>query len=398
MSFEISILSFLACIATGYILSKTNAFSFLNNRDSRFDTLDGLRGFLALSVFFHHFATTYYWKVNGTWLMPPELVYQNYGTVGVSIFFMMTGFLFTLKLINSKWKTDWLKFFESRTFRIFPLYFFAVLFIVAIVFHNSNYQLNSPPHELIRQLLRWGIFHGISINNYEDTGRIIAGVDWTLKYEWLFYASLPAISIILSKGKKVINYLLCSLALVFFFQPIESDSLSSKYAILFLAGGVSAHIVVLGGSYTLPKIASKLTSLATLMLLAGIMLYPRAFDFIHIMMMFIFFTLIALGNDLFGVLRLNAARVLGEISYSAYLLHGLLLYILFTQLAILDITTLSANQYSLIMPITGVLVVLLSAITFLCIEKPFIEYGRQYNLSRLLRSISAKVKTLRGQA
>lgn len=398
MSFEISILSFLACIATGYTLSKTSAFSFLNNRDSRFDTLDGLRGFLALSVLSHHFATTYYWKLNGHWLMPPELIYQNYGTVGVSIFFMMTGFLFTLKMINSKWKTDWLNFFESRIFRIVPLYFFAVLFIVTIVFHNSNYQLNSTPHELMRQLLRWGIFHGISINNYEDTGHIIAGVDWTLKYEWLFYTSLPAISIILSKGKKTINYLLCSLILVFFFQPVESDSLSSKYAILFLAGGVSAHIVTLSGSYTLPQIASKPTSLAVSMLLIGIMLYPRAFDFFHIIIMFIFFTLIALGNDIFGILRLNSARILGEVSYSAYLLHGLVLYILFTQLTILDTTTLSANQYSLIMPIIGVLVVLFSAITFLFIEKPFIEYGRQYNLSRILRSISAKAKELLGKA
>jgi peptidoglycan/LPS O-acetylase OafA/YrhL len=41
------------------------------------------------------------------------------------------------------------------------------------------------------------------------------------------------------------------------------------------------------------------------------------------------FVLIAAGTTLFGFLRLAALRLLGDMSYSIYLLHGLLLYCVF---------------------------------------------------------------------
>jgi peptidoglycan/LPS O-acetylase OafA/YrhL len=45
--------------------------------------------------------------------------------------------------------------------------------------------------------------------------------------------------------------------------------------------------------------------------------------------LFLIFALIVCGNDLFGILVAPAARILGAISYSIYLLHSLFLYAYF---------------------------------------------------------------------
>ena len=133
---------------------KLKYFPFLDERSSRFESLDGLRGFLAISVFFHHFAVTYHWKIHGIWTKPPpEIYYLNYGKVGVAIFFMITGFLFISKISKSNEKIDWPKLYESRFFRIVPLYLFALALISLIVFHNSEYQLNSQPIDLLKQYM-----------------------------------------------------------------------------------------------------------------------------------------------------------------------------------------------------------------------------------------------------
>jgi len=372
------------------MLSKAKAFSFLNNREPRFETLDGLRGFLAISVFFHHFVITYYWKINGIWTRPPEDYYQNYGKVGVALFFMITGFLFISKLISSKWNIDWLKIFESRLFRIMPIYIFALALITAIVFHNSNYQLNSSPYEIFKQYVGWAIFYGSNINEFKNTRTIIASVDWTLKYEWVFYISLPIISAILSRRNIIVNYLLCGVILLLFIFPISFKDFSTAYAILFLIGGISAYIVKLESQLS-TKINSRIVSTLALTLLFSMLFYPNTFDLIHVIIMSAFFMLIVLGNDIFGLLRLHSAKLLGEISYSIYLLHGLVLYVIFTQLSVFDLTTFSVNEYSIFMPIVGTVVVLFSSVTFLCIEKPFIIYGRKNNLILFVKNFSAYV-------
>jgi len=80
---------------SSYLIRK-KCFCFLNERQNRFSNLDGIRGFLALAVFFHHFTVTYYWKVNGVWAAPDNIILRNLGKFGVAIFFMITGFFLLL--------------------------------------------------------------------------------------------------------------------------------------------------------------------------------------------------------------------------------------------------------------------------------------------------------------
>lgn len=386
MNFEFSILSFIACLGTAGILAQSRFFSFLDDRVSRFDTIDGLRGFLALSVMFHHFVITYYWKLNGYWDNPPEKYYENYGKVGVAIFFIITGFLFTSKLLKSKGHISWLKIYESRIFRIIPLYLFSVLCIVFIVFHNTDWQLASSPGSTLIALTKWFTFHGGIINDFPETRRIIAGVDWTLKYEWLFYLSLPLLAFTLYKGKRLGAFALLMFSFFSFLYPFSFIAFSSKYFILFAIGGAVSGIIRYQ-NHVAEIMRAKPTSLLTLALVFFSLFYPGTLDLVHIIAIGILFVMVAMGNDIFGILRSKQARLLGEISYSIYLLHGITLYVLFTQSSLIIVPKLTPGDYMLLMPFVGIVVVSVAAITFLLIEKPFITFGHRHYFSMKIMAL-----------
>ena len=90
------------------------------------------------------------------------------------------------------------------------------------------------------------------------------------------------------------------------------------------------------------------------------------------------FTLIALGNDLFGLLKNNALKLMGEISYSTYLLHGIFLFVIIRFGYGIEATkNLSAINFCMMMfAITPVLIGL-SFVTYIFIEKPFIKRSKR---------------------
>ncbi|RUQ31723.1 MAG: acyltransferase [Candidatus Competibacteraceae bacterium] len=384
INFWISIFSFVCFIGVARLLTQLKSFSFLNGRSSRFETVDGLRGFLALSVFFHHFVITFYWKLNGAWTRPPEDYYQNYGKVGVGIFFMITGFLFVSKILKDKESLNWLKLYESRFFRIFPLYVFAVVSITIVAFDSAGYQLNSSLEDILKQLIRWGLFIGGNINEFQDSWIVIAGVDWTLKYEWLFYFSLPFLSFALLKGRLPAVAIIIFLCIVFFVRPIGFTVFTTKYFLLFAVGGISSWLVS-SHSFKIDLSGSKIASIVAVLFILSSLFYPRTFDLFHVMIISLLFVFVVLGCDLFGLLRMKSAIILGEISYSIYLLHGLVLYFIFTHLQVVDIKNMDSTTYSLFMPLIGIVVIILSSLTYLFIEKPFLEIGKEYRITKALK-------------
>lgn len=367
------------------LISSHKSFSFILHRKNRYRGIDGLRGFLTISVLFHHFIITWYWKVSGKWARPPEDYYQNYGRVSVAIFFMITGFLFISKILNDNGKTNWLELYESRIFRIYPLYLFALLLITVIVLISSNFELKISLVEIISQYARWLFFYGNLINNFPDTKIIIASVDWTLHYELAFYLSLPILSIVITRFNKIGAIFLFVLSVVLFLKPTISYSIDTSLILLFAIGGLSAYI---NRRYQIPVsiIKSNLVSILSLLIVGFTIFYPKTFDSLHLLLISLFFILVVLGNDLFGIFSLKSATLLGEISYSIYLLHGIVLYLAFSVFNIATIKNITLQEYLIFMPIICVVVVFISAVTFIIVEKPSMEFGRKHIFSQAVTS------------
>ncbi|MBS1781315.1 MAG: acyltransferase [Bacteroidetes bacterium] len=85
--------------------------------------LDSVRGLAALSIMWLHFAGTITPSGSvSSFFMKTASVFQT----GVPLFFVLSGFLITRILLNSKSDTNYFSsFYMRRALRIFPLYYFV---------------------------------------------------------------------------------------------------------------------------------------------------------------------------------------------------------------------------------------------------------------------------------
>lgn len=336
----------------------------------RFVPIDGLRGYLAFFVFLHH---CHYWHgllCTGSW-GPSSLLGDKLGSSSVALFFMITGFLFSSRLLDARHASlDWLRLMVSRVTRLTPLYGFAMLVLFAFIGHLTDWRLHVSPGQLARQMAWWLAFNlpGFpDINGFHPTWLITAGVSWTLCYELVFYMSLPLLGLVLGARPswKVLLAGVVVLALTLcIWRPAPT------YARAF-GGGLAAAFCV-----RVPAIVRRARSLPASLL--GVLLlaivavaYPSGWLAVPLLLLTLVFILVACGNDFFGVLSLPCSRRLGEISYSVYLLHGIVLFATFagwrspgSAAAISD-----AHFWLLTLVLTPIVLVIATC-TFLWIEKP----------------------------
>ena len=381
------IITISVCLALANLIYNLRAFEFLHNRANRYGSIDGLRGYLAILVFFHHYIITWYWKVNGSWQRPPEIVYENFGRVGVSIFFIITGFLFISKIMNAKGDIEWLKLFESRVFRIYPLYIFAILIISLIVFSSTAWSLNDSIIGLSESYLKVLLFGESNINRFPFAMNVIAKVQWTLKYEWFLYLSLPIISIITFKTFRFSGIILWLILSLIAIRGLFSDLLgfSTHYFIFFLGGSLFAYILHHYKFHELSFFKSKVASIISIILILLSVVYPHTLSMSHIIIIGTLFLFILMGNDIFYLLNLKGSIILGEISYSIYLLHGIILYVIFTYLD-LNTVKIGFQNFLLLQPLIGMLLVIVCSLTYLFIERPCLRLGHKYKISAFVGS------------
>src|SRR5208282_44091 len=109
---------------------RTPAESLLRSRMPELDTIRGIAVLLVL--FFHGFGFRY--GLQGLSGLPKLFVAATLpGWMGVNLFFVLSGFLITGILLDSKSKSDYYRsFYTRRALRILPLYY-GVLLILGIL-------------------------------------------------------------------------------------------------------------------------------------------------------------------------------------------------------------------------------------------------------------------------
>lgn len=294
----------------------------------RHASIDGLRGYLAFGVFLHHACIWYFYQHSGQWERPPSRLYSILGYGNVALFFMITGFLFFSKLIDARGKPlDWLRLFISRILRLGPLYLMVLLLLFAAVALLSAGELHDTPRDIVKQVLQWLSFTILGsprINQVPQTVLVLAGVSWSLPYEWFFYGCLPLLALTVGVLPRW-PYLLLGLATLvglLYWHP-------APLHLWAFAGGIVA--APCARSPLLCKWArSRWATVGVLACLAGAVSgFLRDTAHGELALLTLAFIAIACGNDLFGLLVHPTSRLLGEMAYSIYLLHGMLLFALF---------------------------------------------------------------------
>lgn len=350
----------------------------------RYSGIDGLRGYLALMVAVHHFYIFYQWRIGGEWKEPSLVFFNNLGVFAVAVFFMITGFLFIGKIDKASFfnNFDFVGLIKSRLYRILPLYFFAASITIFISLYITGFTLKVDSGLFIKQVLRWFLFVGDSINGYSEAKRITAGVTWTLRYEWFFYLSLFFVYFI-SKNRYAL--VICGF-LVALLAMWDRDFLifNSLYFIFFVTGGVAYF---LSKSKRLSEVLDEklIKSNKSSFAMCGLILFALTINEKEHLLLFssislLFFMFVVLGGDLFGLLSMTTSKFLGEISYSIYLMHGVVLFIIFN-LLFNGVFPLSFFEYCMLLPVFLFLVVVVSCVTYLKIEHPFILFGKRKNIN-----------------
>lgn len=338
----------------------------------RFDTIDGLRGFLALFVALSHACIWYFHLRTGHWKAPPSNLYNQMGQGSVVMFFMITAFLFFTRILGARTTPiDWPRLYIARVLRLTPLYLLTMALLFALVAYLSNWEMQVSAERLMRQTLSWLTFtipgapplNGVSVIS-------IAGVTWTLPYEWLFYLALPLLGQIVGARPSlaVIAFSLTGCMGVLLFR------VPSAAPLLAFASGVAAAYAVRFPAFQ--GFASGRTASLLALTCIGIAAagYRSAFSVAPIALYGVAFACIAGGNSLFGLLRHPASRMLGEITYSVYLLHGLLLFALFHFLVGRSrAAAWEVHEHWLTVCVAMPFLVLLCTLTFRTIELPAIR-------------------------
>lgn len=373
----ISLAAMCAAWAVALALTKLPVFAFLKQRSDRFGCIDGLRGYLALLVFVHHYVITWRWRTEGVWVFPDDPYIVNFGKFGVAIFFMISGYLFSSKLSQSDYKLDWYRFYKSRVFRIYPLYLCAMLVVFGYSYFQTAVGDGTGLSQLKSALLHWGIFHGAPVNGFDNAEWMLAGVEWTLRYEWMFYLLLPVFALAMQFHRNVgwLLFVIAIALLVFqttIYLPGGFGKLYLYYFSLFVLGGI---VVKLAEVLPVRDFFLKYGGSIALCSFLGAIFYEDSLSLLHVLLMTLFFIPIALGNDLFGLLKNNASILLGEVSYSIYLLHGMVLFFVFTVVPIGD--SENWNLYLVAMPVVAAIVVIVAACSYIGIEAPGMKLGRR---------------------
>ncbi len=380
---------FLIAFLTAYLI---NLKYQLKPAPNRYETLDGLRGLLAISVFIHHTSVWYGYLQTDNWAEPNSYLFNQLGQSSVALFFMISSFLFISKLLNFKGaEYPWKSFFIGRFFRIVPLYILSFVSVVLIVGVLSEWSLRVAVFDFLKNIIRWsglGILGQPNLNGIENTATINSFVNWSLLYEWLLYFSLPLISIFILKAKPKIYYLIWSI--LFFVFAWQYRNLELQHLFSLIGGAIAAIIF----KYNASKINFNQSFISFSIIGALIMViqFPNSGNLVSKLFLIFAFILISLGNDLFGFLKNNTLKLMGEISYSTYLLHGILIFLaIHFGYGVAATQSLSTTAYcGMMMALTPVLMVV-SFLTYLFIEKPFIERSKKFR-GKLVETTSQKME------
>lgn len=306
--------------------------------------LDGLRGIAVLMVMVFHFSLGYQWHGRMGMLYARVI---GAGWSGVDLFFVLSGFLITGILYDSKnGEHYFLNFYARRALRIFPLYY-GVLFVVLIALPSFGLFRSDAFRELVHRQ-GWLWLYGSNIlmsveNSFSvlDTPHFLFNGFWSLAVEEHFYFLWPLV--ILRFERRVLMGICVGLLIAAFafrtvlvnngfwvaayqLTPCRMDSLAAG---AFIAVAMRSQ----RGNKALVTWGPKVLSAAGISLILlfvyrrGFMLSDRVIQMVgHTLLAIFFATLISVvvlrsKRMLVLTLQSRALREVGMVSYGLYVFH-----------------------------------------------------------------------------
>ncbi|MEG0926995.1 acyltransferase family protein [Chryseobacterium sp.] len=320
-------------------------------------SLTGLRGIVALWVTFFHFSD---FKID----LIQTVVKKGY--VAVDIFFVLSAFLLAISYAGKFKSLNFSviqKFYKKRVNRIYPIYFLSVIFIAVFLIDTSKTKF------LINAALLQCFFNP----NYS-----LGTVYWSLSTEWICYIIFPFLLFFIVRYKirsEILIVLGLVLRLIFPYLPdnlylgsemrmqmIKSPAyLDVTFGLNSLVRTISSYFLGIGIAF-LPGITLRKNLVIYIALILSVLLLytEKGLFFIPLLSAIMIKQLYDGENSIVKrFLGSNAVYFLGNISYSLYIIH----YIVLIQKFVL-VSSQLLNSFILI-----ALSIVLSYFSYILIER-----------------------------
>ncbi|WP_027780600.1 acyltransferase family protein [Paraburkholderia caledonica] len=374
-AFPVIIIGLLACGFATVIARHSRFYRALVDEEilaKRFHSIDGLRGYLALGVVFHHVMINYQYYQSGVWELTPSRLNTFLGHGSVAFFFMITAYLFWNRATSEHGHVDAFIFYVSRLRRMVPMYLFCVTLLICTVTALTHFRLMVSTRDLAQQILSWILFTvpgAPDINGFRQS-YLVNTVFWSLVYEWKFYLMFPLLAIFARPRTQWFFAAVAALCIWFYSDTkLEWFFLSGCLAAMLTRTRI-ARVVATGWVWAAFAIACAA---------AALLLQPIVYSAIGAGLLLPTFVVIASGNSMFGLLTWRPARLLGLLSYSVYLLHNQVLYLLSRLVNhYVSLAAMSKPAYYLVGTLVVLLTIAIAALTYRLIEYPFLRVSPRH--------------------
>jgi peptidoglycan/LPS O-acetylase OafA/YrhL len=242
----------------------------------------------------------------------------------------------------------------------------------------------------VARIFAWmSFFFSPKIFDYAGSMTVIAGVTWTLKYEWIYYVSIPIGSLVYRAihrwcGSNMLSLIIVGVSYTMVFRLIEMLpfkimsllSLSYVYFPLFFLGMLAVELVKIEriAQFLRSRTASVLGAVAFLLEVSGSLNSVRNI-ILDDLLLFLFYAPVVAGNGYFGILSARCSIALGNLTYTVYLMHGIVLFVFFNVVRGISSSS-DAIGYWYALPVVSIAVVIVAALVHYFIEEKGIAWGR----------------------
>ncbi len=336
---------------------------------NRVYSVDFLRGLMAILVMCYHFVS---WGVSG---LDSSSLFSRFGLYAVTIFYLISGYSLAYVYFDRDVRVK--SYLFSRFFRIAPLFY-----LVSIIFMSKLLLTGAD-------LTFYGVFLNFSfLFSLFDPGEYLATGAWSIGNEMFFYCIF--LIILKSSDSKmflILFFIMSVLCLIYFrFYELDmNESLSSQWDLYinpmnhlaFFLFGVVTYVYRLNS-----WIKGGFLWVFVLTFVVAFYFYPVDGDRINIASGFNFlvfslssvsiFIVFIIANK-FAFMKGKLSEWLGEISYSAYLVHPICWYVLKHSY----LTFFDGELNYFVLFVFVIITLLVSSFSFRFFEKPIMNYGKK---------------------
>lgn len=376
-----------------------------------FPNLEGLRFFAFFVVFINHATGSLgYFNSSASY----SFIRSNYlwsGDLGVSFFFVLSGFLITYLLLKEKelsGKINIKNFYLRRALRIWPLYFLIVAMCL-VVFPMFEPILPKwfPISVTTDELNKWFYltFTGNFDYLYNGITNVLIGILWSVSVEEQFYLFWPLIVAFIPNKyllKTFIVIILASVAFRFFYS--QGNAMLNKYHSLsslsdLATGGVIAYLAfqktTIEWIEKTPKYAIALLYLL-LLIMIPMRLYTWKFGVYYShassIMPLVYSTLFALiileqnyaKHSLFKIKNWKLISSFGKFTYGMYCYHMIVFFVVLFLFYLMGINIQQMSKYTFIilLLISFFSTILVSELSYQYYESIFLRLKDKFSLIR----------------